>query len=100
MSPSPSIENGLAESAVGNRSCKIIWIVETRNILYNPFISHLTRSSYNIEIHIEDGKKKELFIFSFIRKPPTFIGASKDFATLTITGVKKTQKMSYTKSPA
>lgn len=31
---------------------------------------------------------------------PTFIGASKDFATLTITGVKKTQKMSYMKSPA
>jgi hypothetical protein len=30
----------------------------------------------------------------------TFIGASKDFATLTITGVKKTQKISYTKSPA
>ena len=29
----------------------------------------------------------------------TFIGASKDLATLTITGVKNTQKMSYTKSP-
>lgn len=29
----------------------------------------------------------------------TLIGASKDLATLTITGVKKTQKMSYTKSP-
>jgi len=43
MSPRPSIENGRAASAVGNRS---------------------------------------------------FIGASKDLATLTITGVKNTQKMS------
>lgn len=30
----------------------------------------------------------------------TLIGASKDLATLTITGVKNTQKISYTKSPA
>ena len=29
----------------------------------------------------------------------TFIGASKDLATLTITGVKNTQKMAYTRSP-
>lgn len=29
----------------------------------------------------------------------TLIGASKDFATLTITGVKKTQNISYTKRP-
>nr|GMD12889.1 hypothetical protein Iba_chr07aCG7780 [Ipomoea batatas]GMD14629.1 hypothetical protein Iba_chr07bCG8260 [Ipomoea batatas]GMD17707.1 hypothetical protein Iba_chr07dCG6180 [Ipomoea batatas] len=28
------------------------------------------------------------------------MGASNDFATLTITGVKKTQKISYIKSPA
>ena len=28
------------------------------------------------------------------------MGASNDFATLTITGVKKTQKISYTNSPA
>ena len=33
-------------------------------------------------------------------KSLTFIGASNDFATLTITGVKKTQKMSYTNRPA
>jgi len=33
-------------------------------------------------------------------KSITLIGASNDFATLTITGVKKTQKMSYTKRPA
>ena len=30
----------------------------------------------------------------------TLMGASKDLATLTIIGVKKTQKISYTKSPA
>ena len=29
-----------------------------------------------------------------LAKTVTFIGASNDFATLTITGVKKTQKMS------
>eukprot|EP01018_Ginkgo_biloba_P029701 Gb_00836 [translate_table: standard] len=49
ISPSPSIEKGRVESAVGKSS---------------------------------------------------LIGASKDLATLTITGVKKTQKISYTKSPA
>lgn len=35
-----------------------------------------------------------------VKKVQTFIGASKDLATLTITGVKNTQNMSYTKSPA
>ena len=35
-----------------------------------------------------------------LAKKLTLIGASNDFATLTITGVKKTQKMSYTNRPA
>jgi len=42
---------------------------------------------------------KEKFPFHSA-KVLTFIGASNDFATLTITGVKKTQNMSYTNRPA
>ena len=32
MSPSPSIENGRAESAVGNKSCKELRIIPMRTV--------------------------------------------------------------------
>ena len=77
----PSIENGRAESAVANKSCRkyILLLLVANYDRQNP----RTRIFKRYTEH-----KMTLFL----------IGASKDLATLTIYGVKKTQKMSYTKS--
>lgn len=81
ISPSPNMENGRAAFAVGNKSCNI-WNTVTWD----------TNKNRHSKITMPDSSVYRL-------QKLTLIGASKDFATLTITGVKKTQNMSYMKSP-
>jgi hypothetical protein len=71
------MEYGLNAFAVGKRSC---------------IVTHNTHALREIGNHI--ASKQETCKMQQQEQETTFIGASKDFATDTITGVKKTQKMS------